>query len=117
MKKYLEVKKNDYGTTHLKLEVYYSLGGYNYFTYGKESRGYYASVTPVERKERSECYTWFTGVKQLVNEVSRRSAKAEAEAEKLAENVFPQLVDYVLSKQGLELSIKVAERESVETIA
>ena len=122
MKKYYAVKENSARTTHLKCEVYYSLGGYNYFTYKSEGRGYYASVTPVERSTScgfaSESYVAFTGIKQLVKPVSRRSAKAEADAEKLAEPVFDRLIEYVLNKQGLELDlVPVASREAVETVA
>ena len=64
-----------------------------------------------------EGFVAFTGVKQLVKAVSRKSAKAQAEAEKLAENVFDSMIEYILNKEGLELAIKVAERESVETVA
>ena len=122
MKKYFAVKENSTGTTHLKCEVYYSLGGYNCFTCKSEGRGYYASVTPVERSTSygfsSERYVAFTGIKQLVKPVSRRSAKDEADAEKLAEPVFDRLIEYVLNKQGLELNlVPVASREAVETVA
>lgn len=68
----------------LRCELYYSLGGYNYFTYKSEPRGYYVSVTPVERERRNgytmESVTAFSGVKVLVCEVNRKSKKAEAEA-------------------------------------
>ena len=122
MKKYFEVKENEHRVTHIKCEVYYSLGGFNCFSYKREGRGYYASVTPVERRDYGggmimEGFVAFTGVKQLVKAVSRKSAKAQAEAEKLAENVFDSMIEYILNKEGLELAIKVAERESVETVA
>lgn len=107
MKKYLEVKANDKKVTHLKLEVYYSLGGMNYWNYKNESRGYYASVTPVEvdcsRGYRMEGYVCFSGVKQLVKPVQRKSTKAEQEAEKLAKPVLDMLIEYVLNKEHLEL--------------
>ena len=52
MKKYIEIK-NAPGITHLKIELYYDLGGYNCFTGKNEPRAYYLSVTPVERSDRS----------------------------------------------------------------
>ena len=119
MKKYLELKANGKSATHLKCEVYYSLGGMNYFTYERERRGYYASVTPVERKScgngvMMEGYMAFTGTKMLLKEVSRKSAKAEAEAEKIAENAFNRLIDYVLNKNGLELAATPVDVPKVE---
>ena len=121
MKKYFEVKENADRVTHLKCEVYYSLGGFNCFTCKQEGRGYYASVTPIERRNdygfTSESFVAFTGIKQLVKPVSRKSAKAQSEAEKLAESVFDYLIEYVLNKQGLELAVDAVSRESVETVA
>ena len=64
----------------LKCELYYSLGGMNYFTYKEERRGYYVSVSPVEKRGCMESYTAFTGVKTLVKPCNRKSGKAEAEA-------------------------------------
>jgi hypothetical protein len=99
MKKYIE--RN--GQT-LKVEVYYSLGGLNYFTGRQEKRGYYLSVTPVEIEDhggyRTETVTLFSGVKELLKEVTRRSKKAETEAEKLAEERMETLINYVLAKQA-----------------
>lgn len=68
----------------IKCELYYSLGGMNYFTYKNEPRGYYVSIVPVERTSRGgvtcESYTVFSGVKQCVVTVARKSKKAEQEA-------------------------------------
>lgn len=70
----------------LKVELYYSLGGANMFTYRNEARGYYVSVSPVERRKLEGCsgfvesYTAFTGLKALVYACGRRSKAAEAKA-------------------------------------
>lgn len=114
MKKYIEVKENPAKVTHLKIELYYDLGGMNYFTGRAENRGYYLSVTPVERGMRdggfiSESYTAFTGIKQNIKQVTRKSAKAESEAEKLAADAMDNLIDYVCKKNGLE----IAEPETI----
>lgn len=103
MKTYLKLKENGRKLTHIKIEVYYSLGGYNYFTYKKEERGYYLSVSPVERSEFMEVYTSFTGYKQLIKPVSRKSKKAEQEAEAIYKDYLPALLEAVLAKSNLEL--------------
>ena len=105
MEKYIKVKENAEKITHLKIELYYDKGE-NYYRGGKEKRGYYLSVVPIERKDFngyvSERYSAFTGVKLLIKEVTRKSSKAEAEAEKLAETATEKLIDYVCRQNGLE---------------
>lgn len=121
MKKYLAVKENNKRVTHLKCEVFYSLGGMNYFTYKQEGRGYYASVTPVERTEHDgytmEGFMCFSGIKQLVKEVSRKSDKAMQTAEKIAETVFPALIEYVCNKEGLSLAMEPVEQKKETEVA
>ena len=93
MKKYLKLAGQEYDEDEngkfLKVETYYSKGGMNYFTYKEEKRGYYASagVVDVENRHgfRSEGCTLFKGMKLMLKEVGRKSAKAEAEAEILAQ--------------------------------
>lgn len=76
--------KNNPNVTHLKAEIYYNLGGMNYFTSRTEARGYYMSISPVKRENRGGCvmesYTAFTGLKQLVVPVQRKSKKKMEEA-------------------------------------
>lgn len=107
MKKYIAVKENP-RATHLKIELYYNLGGYNYFTYKQENRGYYLSVSPVSRSDRGgvtmESYTAFTGIKQCIKTVARKSAKAEREAEAAAAQIENTLVSWVCEQHGLELA-------------
>lgn len=79
MVKYYKVN-NHPRITHLKAEIYYSLGGVNYFTSKNESRGYYISICPVERDGIIESYTVFTGLKQCVLPVQRKSQKKTNEA-------------------------------------
>ena len=65
--------------THLKVSLYYSTGGINYFTSRNEARGYYLSVSPVRIEKRDYGNTIATslmsGVKDLVLEVTRQSDK------------------------------------------
>ena len=103
--KYIPAK--GHGVNNLCVELYYSLGGMNYWTYKQEGRGYYLSVKPVERVRRdgytTESYTMGSGIKMLIKEVSRRSAKAAAEAEVLAQLHIQELIDYICHKDGVEV--------------
>lgn len=80
MKKYIQTKRMP-GATHIKIEVRYELGGFNYFTYKTEPRGIYISVSPVTLEDRPggyqmETYTAFSGRKFCVRELKRKSEKA-----------------------------------------
>lgn len=91
IKRFYPVKNST--ATHLKVELYYSKGGNNVFTYKTERRGYYISVTPVKREMRNnvvlESFVAFTGLKQLLVPVERKSKKKEEEAQE----VFNKYVD------------------------
>ena len=82
---------------YLKVELYYSLGGINYFTYKTERRGYYLSVCPVERSRCGsgwmESYAAFTGSKILVQECARKSRAAEQKALGQYDNMKAMLMD------------------------
>ena len=71
---------------YLKCQVYYSLGGVNYFTYKNEQRGYYVSLTPVTRERGFESFTAFTGGKFCIVPAARQSKKREEEAITLFNN-------------------------------
>lgn len=104
--KYIKTTKPN---TYIKVEVFYSLGGINYFNYKIEPRGYYLSAKEVERTDRggyvSESYAVFgNGLKILLKEVKRQSKKAEADAMVLAEEYMNNIVDRVLEQNGLSLA-------------
>jgi hypothetical protein len=88
--RYYKIKNGNRNATHLKAEIYYALGGTNVFTYRNEPRGYYLSVSPVERAERNgytmESFTAFSGKKWIVLPVQRKSQKKMAEAVEYFEN-------------------------------
>lgn len=69
---------------YLKIELYYSLGGYNMFSYRQERRGYYISCTPVKRENYGGCsmesFMAFSGQKILVHECARKGKTAEQTA-------------------------------------
>lgn len=105
-KEYVPLAQNDTKATHLLCEVYYHLGGLNLFTYKEEARGYYISVSPVER-EKKDGYTMescvaFSGLKKCIKEVARQSKKAEKEALEAAQEEMKSLVDHVCAKNRIE---------------
>lgn len=99
-KTYLKLKGNN---QYLKVELYYKLGGVNLFTYKQEARGFYLAVTPVERTEKFESFTAFTGSKVCVHECKRFSKKAAELAQVKAKDWEQRLIDHVLTTQQLEL--------------
>ena len=110
MTKYIPLKENA-AATHIKIDLRYDLGGYNMFDYTPKKRGYYLHVTPVTRENRGsyvmESFTAFSGYKQLISEVTRKSAKAEAQAEAEAAEIMDLMISRVCQKNGLELAQEV----------
>lgn len=106
MKKYIELPENQ-TATHLKIETCYSLGGNNPFTGRNESRGYYLHVVPVTRETRNgyalESFVAYSGIKQLIHPVTRKSAGAGKIAETNAAAIEKTLVEWVCSKAGLPM--------------
>ena len=100
-KKYLPLEPNS-SATHLKVEIYYSKGGANYFTGTNEKRGIYLSVSPVTRGENSESYIGFSGIKKHLVDMARFSQKTfdnfvvTPETEK-------ELIDYVCAKNAIKV--------------
>lgn len=100
-KKYKEIDNKTF-----EIKLYYDLGGMNYFTGDVERRGYYLSVSPVKISKlsnglRSVSYQAFTGSKQLLLEVKRKSKKAENEALEIANDAkVEELLDYVIQKSA-----------------
>lgn len=99
----VEGQENNY----IRETLYYSLGGYNYFTYRQESRGYYLSVTPIKQETHGgvvmETYTAFTGTKMCVHPVQRKSAKAAKIAEEKAQWIAAQLIAMVCAENGIQI--------------
>jgi hypothetical protein len=105
-KKFLELESNA-KATHLKVEVYYTKGGYSYFTGGTETRGIKLSVSPVSRSESEggivvESYTAFTGFKKHLKDMARFSQKA-CDSFVVDANEEKTLIEAVLLQNGLKL--------------
>lgn len=90
--------------THLKIQLYYSKGGMNYFSGTTERRGIYLSVSPVSVFQgngyTTETYTGFSGVKELVEECARFNPKRFEAMEEPADRV-KALVEHVCAKNGI----------------
>ena len=98
---YLPLSKENH---FLRVDLYYSLGGYNVFTYKEERRGYYMSVSPVEKSRGFETYIAISGTKYCMFEVARKTKKQAERALVEYENVKSMLVNHVLENQGLRLA-------------
>ena len=94
------------GKTTLDVEVYYDLGGPNYFTGGNSPRGYYLSVSPVTRNGAWKSYLGFSGVKQCIQPANRFSQKVleQIAATALQHEVYPKLVAHVVGKGNFVLA-------------
>lgn len=103
MKKYIDIKNPNRNANKIKIELYYNLGGMNYFTGKAENRGYYLIVTPVLIDGYFESVTAFTGIKKCIKEVSRKSEKAYQAALQESNKYLPELLNYVTSKNNIEL--------------
>jgi hypothetical protein len=100
-KKYLPLEPNS-SATHLKVEVYYSKGGMNYFTSSNEKRGIYLSVSPVTRRENSESYMGFSGVKKHLVDMARFSQKT-FDNFVVTPEIEKELIDHVCQKNGVKV--------------
>lgn len=110
MKKYIPIKNEK--ANNLKVQVYYNKGGMNYFSNLAEKRGFYISVSPVERSEHkgiggaiivNESYSAFSGTKRLIKEVKRNSEKGLNEAIEISKELENELIEHVCSKNGIEI--------------
>ena len=77
---YKLAKPNEFNQEHLEVQVFYSLGGMNYWTGRREPRGYWVSVQPLTKTRVCTSFTGFTGVKGFIKEANRFSQKALEEA-------------------------------------
>lgn len=96
-KEYEEVNGQTY-----KIEIFYDLGGFSYFTYKEVKRGYYVCVSPVTLENRGsytvETSEAFSGVNYMLFEASRRSkASAEKAINMTAGKLKNDLIDYVIN--------------------
>lgn len=99
----LMLKENPNKWNVLEITTGYDLGGMNYFTGQPEKRGYYLHVQPMEIHGNCRTVTGFSGIKYCLKEVKRKSAKSEAEADRLADKIKILYINHILQKYNLEL--------------
>jgi len=100
--KNLVVTSNASGVNRINVELYYSKGGINYFTYQDEKRGYWVSVTPQEHKGSFVTTVAGSGVKKFIEETKRFSQK-KLDSIVIPESELQELIDHVTSKNNLTL--------------
>lgn len=93
---------------YVRADVYYSEGGYSFFTYKNTPRAYFMSVCKIGRG-KDEHGAWESmgvfsngGAKMMLQEVTRQSKKREAEA--LA--YFEEHIDEYVAKVFPELELE-----------
>lgn len=91
----------------IEVELYYSKGGYNVFTYKNESRGYYVRICPITVERNMVSFIAFSGTKVCIHECSRKSAKAEREAIALANDEYRDLVSRLVSQIAHKNNLEV----------
>lgn len=104
MDKLLAVKENAGKITHIHVYTSYNKGGYNYFTYKPEKRGYSLHVQPEQRGNGCVSCCPMDGVKTFLVECGRKSKNAEAKADALAVDNEKKLLDYVCARCNIELA-------------
>lgn len=100
---YIKLKENDRGDNVIQVSVFYSLGGFSYFTYRNDPRGYYVSAIPMKKSGGMVSYIMFDGVKDFIKEAKRFSEKGMKEAIEESKAVEQKLIDYVCAKYGVEV--------------
>ena len=91
----------------VEVEVSYSKGGINYFTYNNEPRGYWLGVQPITvRSDLGVSFMAFSGTKAFLEDAKRFSAKRLAELAAQGKSLpkYDQLMAHVLAKNGLTLA-------------
>ncbi len=99
---YLPATGTDQGKpiTHIKVNVYYSKGGINYFTATTEPRAIWCGISPVNREKSGatglavESFMLFSGLKCKLEEAKRLNRKRVAA-------LFEQTKTEIASKTGL----------------
>ena len=102
--KYIPISGHE--VNYLRVDVYYSLGGDNYYTGTPDARWYYLAVSPVFREDKGEYATESAvlgrGYKMFLKAVKRRSSKAMEDALLLAQEQEEHLVYRVATEHGYE---------------
>ena len=91
----------------IEVEMFYTKGGMNVFTYKMESRGYYVRICPVAVERNMVSFVAFSGAKFCALECARKSAKAEREAITLVNGEYRDLVSRLVSQIAHKNNLEV----------
>lgn len=97
-----DITSND-KNNKITTEIYYDIGGMNYFTSEVEKRGYYFSITPEERSGGFRTYTGFSGTKTCILEVARKSKSAYEKAKAMLDNYENKYLKNFCNEKGYTL--------------
>lgn len=92
---------------YIEADVYYTKGGYSYFSYKNTPRGYFMSVSRIGRYDMNgvmmESHSFgAAGCKKMLKEVSRQTAKGNREAVEIYERDIAEFVKEVFPDLELE---------------
>ena len=114
LKRYIPIPETEYCNC-MQVEIYYTLGGYNVWNYKVDPRGFYLSITPMKHEVKngyvSETYSAYTGLRQILLRVERRSKRAETIAVNEAAKILTPLIRQVCDKNNLPLPEEVVLHE------
>jgi len=91
---------NGESVNRVNVDLFYSKGGMNYFSYTEEKRGYWVSVTPQTVERGFVSTTAFSGTKQCIEEVKRFGQKKFDNLE-VPQETIDRLIEYVIEKNNL----------------
>jgi hypothetical protein len=107
--------------THIKISVYYSKGGTNYFTYKEEPSAIWAGISPVTRKGGIESFILGKGLKISLEPATRLNRKhVEAAFERAVAEVTMgtgrvwDALQRVLAEEGVTLLSDVPSTEAAK---
>jgi hypothetical protein len=98
----------------IKTELYYAVGGPNYFSGGMRERGYYLSVSPIEDKGPFTSTIAFSGTCAMIEKTARYSASKLQALSLRVRNlpIYQTLIDHVKAKNNLRLGTDVPTEET-----
>jgi len=97
----IAVKATNGGSVNrINVDLFYSKGGMNYFSYNEEKRGYWVSVTPQEVRGQFVTTTAFSGNKMLIEEAKRFGQKKFDNLD-IPQDTIDNMINHVMEKNGL----------------
>lgn len=92
----------------IEIKLYYHIGGMNYFSGETLRRGYYVSVTPIEKTNKMRCFQSFSGSATLIKPAKRFSQK-ELDSLAVDRETIRALLEHVRDKNKLDITLDEIE--------